>query len=231
MAAPTTSQIDPITGSSQAIETNTRAARVTLMPNDVGLLGSYRTVVKSGIMAAGLAGASPIVAFQWKPATNTTALALIRRLKFSMYTLGTGFAAGDVLFEWYVARSFTVQDTGGGAATLTTNNAKLRTSYATTQAAIQVSATATLTAGTRTKDANPFGVIQSVATTSAFGSIVLPETEIWRPAPGEQPLILAPSEGIVIEATVPATGTWTFYAGFDWDERLSFGAGSAVAVS
>ena len=222
MAAPTTTVIDGITSASQAVETNTRASRVTLYPNDVGLLGAYSATVKSGIMAAGLAGAAPIVSFRWSPATNTTALATIRRMRFSMYDLGTGFAAGDVLFEAYVARAFTVQDTGGGAATLTTNNAKLRTSYATTQAAIQVSTTATLTAGTRTLDANPFRALQAVATTSAFGAITVAETEIFRVQPGEQPLILAGSgEGVVIQATVPATGTWTAYITFDWDEVLS----------
>lgn len=212
-------------GTVNEIETNTRASRVTLRPTDVGALGSYSVTVKSGIMAAGLGAAAPIVAFLWKPAAVAASLCLMRRMKFSMFDLGTGFAAGDVLFEWYVARAFTVQDTGGGAATLTTNNAKLRTSYATTQAAIQVSATATLTAGTRTKDANPLRALQSVAGTAAFGSIVLPETEVFRAQPGEQPLILAATgEGVVIEATVPATGTWTFYASFDWDEVSSFGA-------
>lgn len=204
------------------VDNNTGALYTTPRPMDVGALGSYSLTVKSGIMAAGLAGAAPIVAFLWKPTTPTTALCIMRKMKFSMYDLGTGFAAGDVLFEWYVARAFTVQDTGGGAATLTTNNAKLRTSYATTQAAIQVSATATLTAGTRTLDANPLRAWQSVATTTAFGTIPATETEIFRVQPGEQPLILAGSgEGVVIQATVPATGTWTFYATFDWDEVLS----------
>lgn len=204
------------------VDANTGALFVNPRPIDVGALGSYSLTVKSGIMAAGLAGASPIVAFLWKPATVATSLCLMRKMKFSMYDLGTGFTAGDVLFEWYVARAFTVQDTGGGAATLTTNNAKLRTSYATTQAAVQVSSTAALSAGTRTKDANPLRALQSVAGSSAFGSIVLPETEVLRVQPGEQPLILAGSgEGVVIEATVPATGTWTFYATFDWDEVLS----------
>jgi hypothetical protein len=212
-----------VTNALQEVETGTLAARTTLRPIDVGALGSYSTTVKTGIMAAGLAAASPIVAFLWKPAVVPASLCLMRKMKFSLYDLGTGFAAGDVLFEWYVARAFTVQDTGGGAATLTTNNAKLRTSYATTQAAIQVATTATLTAGTRTKDANPLRALQSVAGTSAFGSIVVPETEIFRVQPGEQPLILAGTgEGIVIEATVPATGTWTAYASFDWDEVAAF---------
>jgi hypothetical protein len=57
------------------------------------------------------------------------------------------------------------------------------------------------------------------------------ENEVYRAEAAEYPLVLAPNEGVVIEATVPATGTWTFYAGFDWEERLSFGAASAVAVS
>ena len=204
------------------VDNNTGALYVNPRPIDVGALGSYSIAVKTGIMAAGLAAAAPICAFLWKPTTPATALAIIRKIKLSMYDLGTGFAAGDVLFEAYVARAFTVQDTGGGAATLTTNNAKLRTSYATTQAAIQVSTTATLTAGTRTLDANPFRALQAVATTSAFGAITVAETEIFRVQPGEQPLILAGSgEGVVIQATVPATGTWTAYVTFDWDEVLS----------
>lgn len=210
-----------VTGALQEVETNTLAARITPRPIDVGALGSYSATVKTGIMAAGLSAASPIVAFLWKPAVVSASLCLIRKMKFSLYNLGTGFAAGDALFEWYVARSFTVQDTGGGAATLTTNNAKLRSSYATTQAAIQVSATATLTAGTRTLDANPLTALQGVVTTAAFGQAF--QGEVFRAAPGEQPLILAGTgEGVIIQATVPATGTWTGYATFDWDEVATF---------
>jgi len=76
----------------------------------------------------------------------------------------------------------------------------------------------------KTGAANPIAVLQSVVTTATtpFSSIVLPETEVWRVQPGEMPLILAGSgEGVVIQATVPATGTWTFYAGFTYDEVAS----------
>jgi hypothetical protein len=200
------------------IDPNTRSLKATLKPTDPGALGSYSVCVKSGIMAAGLAAASPILAFLWKPATVPTSFALIRRIKFGMYNLGTGFAAGDILFDFLIARAFTVQDTGGAAVTLTTNNAKLRTSYATTQAAIQASATATLTAGTRTLDANPFRSLFTVVANSAFATS-LNDTEVFRQQPGEQPLVLAGSgEGFVIQATVPATGTWTFGCSIDWDE-------------
>lgn len=205
------------------VDANTRAGKITLKPTDPGALGSYSATFKSGIMAAGLAAAAPVVAFLWKPATVPTSLALIRRVKWGWYNLGTGFAAGDVLFEMFVARAFTVQDTGGGAATLTTNNAKLRTSFATTQAAVQVSATATLTAGTRTLDTNPLRSLFATVPTTAFNPATVVDTVMYEARPGEQPLTLAGSgEGFVIQATVPATGTWTFGCAVDWDEVTSW---------
>jgi hypothetical protein len=197
------------------------SARINPRPVNVGALGSYSATIKSGIMAAGLGAAAPVLAFLWKPATVTTSLALIRRIKFSAWNLGTGFTAGNFLFDFLVARAFTVQDTGGGAATLTTNNAKLRTSFATTQAAIQASTTATLSAGTRTLDANPLRSLAGVVANAAFAAM-LPDTEVFRQQPGEWPLTLAGTgEGFVIQATVPATGTWTFGCAIDWDEVAS----------
>lgn len=195
--------------------------KVQTRPINVGALGSYSITVKSGVMAAGLGAAAPILAFLWKPTTPATALALIRRIKFGMFNLGTGFTAGDVLLDFFVARAFTVQDTGGGAVTLTTNNAKLRTAYGTTQAAIQASTTATLSAGTRTLDANPLRSLFGVVANSAFAA-TLNDTEVFRAQPGEMPLTLAGSgEGFVIQATVPATGTWTWGCAIDWDEVAS----------
>lgn len=188
-------------------------------PIDVGVLGSYSVVVKSGIMAAGLAGAAPILAFLWKPTTPATALALVRRVRFSAWNLGTGFAAGNFVFDFFAARAFTVQDTGGGAVTLTTNNGKRRTSFGTTQAAIQASATATLTAGTRTLDANPFRTLGGVVANAAFAAMLPEQTEAFRQTSDEWPLVLAGSgEGFVIQATVPATGTWSWGCAIDWDE-------------
>lgn len=199
------------------------AVKVQPRPIAVGLLGSYSVTVKSGIMAAGLGAAAPIVAFLWKPAVVPTSLCLIKRIKFGMMNLGIGFTAGNLLFDFFYARAFTVQDTGGAAATLTTNNAKNRTAFATTQAAIQVSATATLTAGTRTLDANPFRTLfgQVTTTTTPF-SVTIPDTVVYEAKPGEWPLVFAGTgEGFVIQATVAATGTWTFGCGIDYDEVAS----------
>lgn len=206
------------------VETGTRASRTTLRPVDVGALGSYGISVKSGIEAAGLTANSPILAFLWKPAVVTGSLALIKRVKFSAWNLGTGFAVGNFLFDMFVARAFTVQDTGGAAVTLTTNNAKLRSSFATTQAAIQAGTTGILTAGTRTKDANPLRTLAGVIATGNFATLLPESTEMFVQRPGEQPLILAGTgEGFVIEATVPATGTWSWACAIDWDEVSSYG--------
>lgn len=208
-------------GNIAEVAANTNALRVFERPVNVGALGSYTVCAKSGIMAAGLAGASPIYAFLWKPAIVATSLCAIRRIKMGAWNLGTAFTAGNWLFDLFVARAFTVQDTGGGAVTLTTNNGKLRTAFATTQAAIQVSATATLSAGTRTKDANPFRTLAGGIPNTAF-SPMLADTTVFNAAPGEWPLIFAGTgEGFVIEATVPATGTWTFGVSIDYDEVAS----------
>jgi hypothetical protein len=219
-----TTQLQGVGGTVNEVETNTRAQRSVLRPNDVGAQGSYSASVVSGTMAAGLGGAAPILAFLWKPAVVLTSLALIRRIKFTANVLGTGFTAGTVKFDFLIARAFTVQDTGGAAVTLTTNNAKARTSFATTQAAIQASATATLTAGTRTLDANPFRTLLNGVGTGTFISIV-GDTEVYRAVPGDWPLVFAGTgEGFVIQATVPATGTWNWACSIDWDEVSSYGA-------
>ena len=208
-----------VTGSKQEVETATLAARSALRPLDVatGGGGSYAVSVKSGVMAAGLAAASPILAFQ----NIGPVLGIVKRIRFTAQGLGTGFAAGATVFDFLVARTFTVQDTGGGAVTLTTNNAKLRTSFATCKAAIQASATATLTAGTRTLDANPFRTLMGDLGTGTF-AVVQADDSIFEVKPGEWPLVLAANEGLVVQATVPATGTWTWACAIDWDEVTAF---------
>lgn len=213
-----------LSGIGQEVDTNTRAARAVLRPIDIGSQGSFAVSVVSGTMAAGLSAGAPILAFLWKPATVVTSLALVRRIKFSSNILATGFAAGTVKFDFLQARAFTVQDTGGSAVTLTTNNAKVRTSQATTQAAIQASGTGALTAGTRTLDANPFRTLLTGVGTGAFASMI-GDTVVYEQKPGEWPIVLASTgEGIIVQATVPATGTWNWACAIDWDEVSSFDA-------
>lgn len=209
--------IGGVTGAKQEVEANTLAGRIAHRPIDIGAGGSYSISVKSGVMAAGLGAAAPILAFQ----SPGPLLSLIKRVRFTAQGLGTGFAAGATVFDMFAARAFSVQDTGGGAVTLTTNNAKLRTSFATTQASIRASSTATLTAGTRTLDANPIRTIMNDVGTGTFAD-AQPDLTLFDTKPGDWPLVLAANEGFVIQATVPATGTWTWAAMIDWDEVAAY---------
>lgn len=204
------------------VEANSRALRVTPRAEDFGTLGVYSEGQTSGLMAAGLAAASPIFAARWGDATR---FALIKRVIFSAGNDVTVFTAGTALFKLFVARSFSVADTGGTSITPVTNENKLRaTGMGTTLFSdIRMSSTATLTAGTRTKDANPIGVLAAGIPAVAGSSILLPNA-LWEVLPGDYPLILAQNEGLVIEATVPALGTWKFGVRMNWSEVASYNA-------
>lgn len=203
-----------VTGAKQEVESATLAARIAHRPLDITTGGAYSAGSASGIMAAGLAGASPIFSFRG----SATLLCLVKKVRFSAIGLGTGFVAGSSLFNLFAARAFSASDTGGGALTMTTNNAKRRTAQAvSTVQDIRCSATATLSAGTRTKDASPLAALFGEASNTA-SVVMAPPQNLLDFQPGEWPLVLAINEGFVIEATVPATGTWSFSCTVDWEE-------------
>lgn len=226
-----------------AIDAATDAGRVQTRPRDVGTLGSYMLDAMSGTMAAGLAGASPVFSCRWSDATRAMVLE-----RFSMYarTFATAFSAGATLFELYVARSFTVVDTGGGAVSFAAGGGgKRRTSFGTTLITagdMRISTTATLTAGTRTKDTNPVGRIRGfvpatvvnypfvgknlaiIAGASTFAWCA-DNIDLFNPdeAGSRWPQVFVQNEGFVLEATVPATGTWEFGVHMEWSEIATTG--------
>lgn len=200
--------------------TNFRALRTVRRPMDYGALGSYAIAGRTGTMAAGLAANAPVFSFRWGDATRLCAVT-------SIHCSGGGsivaFAAGFTNLEVVVARSFTASDTGGTALTPTANAQKLRTSMGTSLVTdVRVASTATLTAGTRTLDAQPLGSVTSSVTATAG-------TPLWSPIHlyelnenDGQPLILAQNEGFIIRATVPATGTWTASFDVTWMELAAY---------
>jgi hypothetical protein len=205
-------------GSTVAEVEATRALRATLRAIDIGALGSFSAGSSSGVMAAGLASNSPIFSFRG-PASG---LALIKRVRFGAIGLGTAFAAGSGLFNLFAARGFSGSDTGGGALTITNNSTKRRTSFASSGVQdIRCSATATLSAGTRTKDAAPLAALMGICSATA-STVILPNQNILETLMGEWPLVLAANEGFVLEATVAATGTWSFHVNVDWDEVAAY---------
>jgi hypothetical protein len=177
-------------------------------------------------MAAGIAGASPIFSLRYAPTINSTSLMLVKKILFTVSTLGTAFTAGSALFEAFALRNYTVADTGGGSLTLGTavTSGRLRTSHQICGVTdFRISATATLTAGTQTADTNAFAstIIAIPATTVSY-AILANDYPMFRAEPGEHPLVLANNEGFVIRATVPATGTWSASVKVAWDEVASY---------
>ncbi len=207
----------PVALASDQLGANTTA---NSLPITVGpaLLGSYCMGANSGTMAAGLAGGAPVFSFRYGAAN----LAIVRRVIAEADDITTAFVAGAAKFDMIVARSFTASDTGGTAGTLTTNNGKLRTSFATTGVSdFRIASTATLTAGTRTLDAQPLASVE-FAVSTAIDAGLLPTTNLFLAEIGQSPLILAQNEGFVLQATVPGTGTWVFSARVCWDEVSAF---------
>lgn len=200
--------------------TGYRAIRVNNRPLDYGSLGTYSVSGRTGTMAAGLAANAPVFSFRWTDPTRLCAIT-------SVHATGAGsivaFAAGFTNLELLIARSFTVADSGGTALTPTANNQKLRTSMGTSLVNdIRVASTATLTAGTRTLDAQPIGSLTSSVTATA-GTPLWPPEHLYEAGENDNmPIILAQNEGIVIRATVPATGTWTASFDMSWVELVAY---------
>jgi hypothetical protein len=204
----------------QTIDPTHQAGRVSIRPAE--LYGSYSIAALSGVVGAGQSANSPVFCFRWAP-VDTTKVALVRKLRFTAGNLATAFTAGGVTIAAFIARGFTVIDTGGAAALTTSgNNQKRRTSMAASAnvaGQVLVSGTGVLTAGTRTKDANAFATISTSVVNTAGVVLIPPPGYLVDPTEaGKYPLVLAVNEGIIIEATVPATGTWTFAVDMDWDE-------------
>jgi hypothetical protein len=210
-----------VTGSLQEVETATLAGRITLRPTDPVSLGAYLLATDNGttVMTAALAANSPIFAFRWGNAN----LCVLNSIKFGLTTT-TAFAAGRIAIQAFFARSFTASDTGGTALTLTGNNCKKRTSFGTNLLTdARISATATLTAGTRTLDAQPFGEIAEQSVVASANTVIPAYTPLLIRESGDQyPIVFAQNEGFVIQATVPGTGTWFFSVVVDWLEIASY---------
>jgi len=191
-------------------------------PLDYGTGGMFQHTAKSGIMAAGLAAGSPIYSFRWSP--SSPLVAVLRRVKIAAYSV-TAFTPGLATFDLYAARSFTAQDIGGAAANLSGNAAKLRTSMSPSLAAIQCATTLALAVaapGSRLLDPDPLGSLMAAVTSTSPSQFSASLLTLFDKPSGDHPLVLAANEGFVIQATVPAAGTWSFAVTTEWDEIPGF---------
>jgi hypothetical protein len=139
----------------------------------------------------------------------------------------TAFTAGMTIFDAIIARSWTVNDTGGAAVAWTvTGSGRRRAGLAgsnfATAGEIRAADTGVLTAGTRTLDTNAIASVCG-STTATAGTVLCPPTDLLFNAAlaGTYPIVLGNNEGLVVRATVPATGTWTMAVSVDWEEWRS----------
>jgi hypothetical protein len=201
-----------------------RALKVQCMPYEFGSRGSFKKSLATGTMATGLGAAAPIFSFRW---TDATRLAVVTKVCLDGLGSLTGFTAGQALFKLFMARAFSVVDSGGTAGALTAAMTKLRTSMGDTLLGdMRISSTATLTAGTRTLDTDPIGQFQFSLPVTANANFLLGQAPLLDACQDGHPVVLAGTgssgEGLVIQATVPATGTWLSGVTIAWSEVTSF---------
>ena len=194
----------------------------TSYPIDYGPGGIFQNVAASGVMASSLPANSTIYSFWWG---STTMLAVISSVRIMAWTASaTPFTVqGPAEFDFYAARPFTVQDTGGTSINLAGDTNQLRSSMNASQAAIEIAGTGGLNPGTRTLDAYPMqSQIIAVPLTLSTPFSPLPVPLFEKTVEEQHPLVLAGNEGFVINATVPAPGTWQFSITLRWAEVASY---------
>jgi hypothetical protein len=203
-------------------------------PQDYGSLGHYAMVLTTGTIAAGAAALGEYVQMRWVDATRFCLIHEVQVLEFR--NVATAWTAGRFLFDLCIVRPFTADGTGGNAVGVAEPQGQLRTSMGATlfSTGFRLATTAALgTAGTHTLDTNPvgatFGMVDAVAakyhipqsnvvaTASPAAGVGIP---LWKVdiASGEHPIVLKQDEGVVIRATVPATGTWAASFLVKWSE-------------
>lgn len=189
--------------------------------------GAYLYGARTGIIAAGLAGASELFQFRWN---NPQHYALIKRVRISASVSTTMFAAGvPCEVHMFRASAWSAAGTGGTAiapvALLKASSAMPNSRLVSGNA--RIATTAALGVGTKTLETLAVGsVIAGGPITGSLNGTIFPMTEIFV-APvdaGAHPLVLAPSvdgstaQGFVLTATVPATGVWALAVNVEWAE-------------
>lgn len=178
------------------------------------VLGAFRHHLVSGVLG-GLAAGDVIMSLR----NGSLHPVAIRRVLFGFAGLDVGFApATQFKFEIFMARSFTVSDSGGTAAVLTGNNGKLATAFNTTDLTdFRVSTGIALTAGTRTLDTAALSTLAGTVSATPNLSYIPSGTPLFAGTePDDWPIVLEQNEGLVLAATLPAVGLWCFDCGIDY---------------
>lgn len=209
--------IENIAGTAAEVDTSFKTLRTSLRPMEClswnlasAITGALTTnAANSAIFSFRNLSANPII---------------VRRIGIGVVTTTAFTAAQMVQFGVKVARAFTASDTGGTQIAFTGNNCKARTSLATpTSMDCRISAAASLTAGTKTLDANDIGNI--IGWSGAVGqTIPFATNNLVSHDAGDYPLVLAQNEGFNIMnlLLLGAAGVITANIGFEFAEATGY---------
>jgi len=185
---------------------------------DPGVLGLYSLGATSGSIAATLAANSPVFSFRWG---DTTRLCIPDFISVAVTVNAAITTSVSMPIELVIARAFTASDTAGTAITLSTNNAKYRTSFQTSLVtSARISSTATLTAGTRTLDAQAFAVVPCVTGTTVGVALPFSSLNVLYTRSQLFPIVLTQDEGFIIrnQSAGPADGSFQVHVQMRWFE-------------
>jgi hypothetical protein len=132
------------------------------------------------------------------------------RLKFA--TDAVGFAVGSIRLEAFKTVSTANYTTGGTALLAQRKKTTGYTAIPATEIDLIVSSGGALSGGSQVLQSIPFDSLLLTAATGALGPYA---ESVWWPEDGV-PLVIEQDEGFIVRATVPATGTWTGFIGFDF---------------
>lgn len=200
------------------VDTTFKALRVSIRPMEVT---SWISVAAKSGAATTVAAAGAIFSLRQLAAT----LLIIRRIGVG-FVATTGFTAAQLLdYALFVARAFTVSDSGGTAIALTGSNCKHRTSLGTpTSVDCRIATTAALTAGTKTLDANALNMVAGYAPTTAGVVLTTSQNNLLSHDAGDYPLVLAINEGINVQnvSVMGAAGVGTIYVNAEFSEATAY---------
>jgi hypothetical protein len=213
-----------------AITTTDKDNNLCVIPRGPGFgaNGAYSIGMTSGAIVATGAVDAAIFSFRWSDLTGK--IAIIEDVRINAFVASTITTSVPYDLALYVARSFTADYTTSiSAATMTTNNAKRRTSMATSLVGTGINIVTGVAAGmtgmTHTLDAQPVarvgGMTGTVVGTQFFGTGF---SYLWGAVGGQTPIVLSSNEGIVIRAPLagPATGTFKVSVNMDWVETADY---------
>lgn len=218
-----------------AIDALFKALRTTLRPFDA--LGFYGIHGNTSTYS-GLAANTPLFSMRWGSAAG---LFVLLKVEIAVITSVAASAAAITERQLVVARGFTTSDTGGTAVTLTGNNAKRRTNMPTSLVTDMRFGT-TITAGTRTLDANPFASVLAWAPLNHTGVEIGgtgsgPTSAAWATAASlgmvkifdatngsHYPEVFAQNEGFIMRVGVaqPTGSTQQTFLNVYWAEAVSY---------